>query len=67
MIPPIQPRAVNVGTAAMLYGVSSDVIRAAIRAHQSGQPGLPAKKLGARWSIRTADLEAWYARQGTAA
>lgn len=61
MIP--APVAVNVATAAMLYGVSEDVIRAAIRAHRDGHDGLRAAKIGARWSILRSDLDAWYRRE----
>lgn len=62
MIPPLSPPvAVSVGTAAMQLGTSQDVIRDAIRAYRDGDPtGLPAAKLGARWSIRWVDLMAWY-------
>ena len=66
MRPPLTGPAIAVGVprAAAMIDCSPDVIRAAIRAHQDGHDGLPARKLGSRWSIRMADLEDWYQRQG---
>ena len=49
-----QPIAVSVKTAAQLVDVSEDTIRTAIYAEQ-----LTARKVGSRWVIKTADLEAW--------
>lgn len=60
---PFQPKVVGVGHAAMIYGVSEDVVRNAIRAHRDGHDGLRAAKIGARWSILRSDLDAWYRRE----
>lgn len=49
-------RAVSIRTAAEMYDVSQDTIRAAIR---SGD--LDAKKIGTRWAIPVAALERWFA------
>lgn len=46
--------AVSVRTAARMVDVSEDTIRNAIYAEQ-----LTARKVGNRWTIKVADLEAW--------
>ncbi len=48
-------RAVSIRTAAEMYDVSADTIRAAIR---SGQ--LDGRKAGSRWLIPLAALERWF-------
>ena len=47
--------AVSVKTAARMVDLHEETIRAAIYAEQ-----LTARKIGARWSIKVADLEAWH-------
>ena len=57
----VAPYALQIAAAAAHVDVSIDTIRAAIR---SGD--LPARKIGARWSIRRADLEVWHDQHPTA-
>lgn len=41
-----------------MYGISADVIRDACKATEN-HGGIKARKIGARWSIRIEDLDAW--------
>lgn len=50
-----QPIAVGVKAAAHMLDISPDTIRDAIYSE-----ALTARKIGTRWSIKTADLEAWH-------
>lgn len=53
------PIAVDINEAARLASLSQDSIREAIK--RTDDQYLPAKKYGAKWLIRRADLDEWIA------